>query len=59
MSGSSVSSKKKPHGTLDAILDHTISTLKVLEGVSNLIPVAGVTVAIPIIRKIAEQLRVS
>ena len=59
MSGLSTSSKRKPYTTLDDALDRTINALKVLEDASSLIPVAGVGVAIPIIRKIVEQLRVS
>ena len=59
MSGSSVPSKKTSYRTLDEILDHTIGVLKVLEDASSLIPVAGVGAAIPIVRRIVEQLRVS
>ena len=58
-SGSSTPAKRKAYTTLDDLLDRTISALKVLEGASSLIPVAGVGVAIPIVRKIVEQLRVS
>ena len=58
-SGSSATSKRKAYSTLDDVLDRTISALKVLEAASSLIPVAGVGVAVPIVRKIVEQLRVS
>ena len=59
MSGSSAPSKKKANSTLDEILDRTIGVLNVLEDASDLIPVAGIGSAIPIVRKIVEQLRVS
>ena len=59
MSGSSTPFKKKSNSTLDEILDRTIGVLNVLEDASDLIPVAGVGSAIPIVRKIVEQLRVS
>ena len=58
-SGSSTSAKRKAYTIVDDVLDRTISALKVLEAASSLIPVAGVRVAIPIVRKIVEQLRVS
>ena len=59
MSRLSTPSKRKTNGALDKILDRTIGVLDVLEDASDLIPVAGVGSAIPIVRKIVEQLRVS
>ena len=59
MSGLSAPPKIKSNSTLDEILDRTIGVLDVLEDASDLIPVAGVGSAIPIVRKIVEQLRVS
>jgi hypothetical protein len=55
----SSSKKRKRNESLKATLDRVDLALNVLNDVASLVPVAGFANAVPIVRRIVEQIRVS